>query len=173
MALRAGYYGIKKNVLAAISNLSGAKIIKSIGDGLKLTSAGKLSCDIDTDTMEFKAGKLSAKGKGSLDLIAGTNVISEMTALMTLDISEDVDDYDAIILSSVFYSNGVTAVVDNVITVDVLKQLTGSSITAPHWLISMNPHTDTWIRIQYDNGVLKVFNSPVGVGMGCVYGIKY
>jgi len=64
MALRAGYYGIKKSVLAALSNLSGAKIIKSIGDGLKLTSAGKLSCDIDTDTMEFKAGKLSAKNLG-------------------------------------------------------------------------------------------------------------
>ncbi len=64
MALRAGYYGVKKSVLAAISNLSGAKIIKSIGDGLKLTNAGKLSCDIDTDTMEFKAGKLSAKNLG-------------------------------------------------------------------------------------------------------------
>ena len=61
MALRAGYYGIKKNVLAAISNLSGAKIIKSIGDGLKLTSAGKLSCDIDSETMEFKNGKLASK----------------------------------------------------------------------------------------------------------------
>lgn len=61
MALRAGYYGIKKNVLSAISGLSGAKIIKTIGDGLKLTAAGKLSCDIDTDSMMFKSGKLAAK----------------------------------------------------------------------------------------------------------------
>jgi len=65
MALRAGYYGVKKSVQAVISNLSGAKIIKSIGDGLKLTSAGKLSCDIDTDTMEFKDHKLSVKQSGS------------------------------------------------------------------------------------------------------------
>lgn len=62
MALRAGYYGVKKNVLATIAGMAGAKIIKTIGDGLKLTSAGKLSCDIDTDTMTFKSGKLSAKG---------------------------------------------------------------------------------------------------------------
>lgn len=61
MALRAGYYGIKKNILSTINRLSGAKIIKTIGDGLKLTSAGKLSCDIDTDKMEFKSGKLSVK----------------------------------------------------------------------------------------------------------------
>lgn len=61
MALRAGYYGVKKNVLSAIAGLSGAKIIKTIGDGLKLTSAGKLSCDIDSETMEFKSGKLAAK----------------------------------------------------------------------------------------------------------------
>lgn len=64
MALRAGYYGIKKNVLSTISKLAGAKVIKTIGDGLKLTAAGKLSCDIDTDTMEFKAGKLAAKSTG-------------------------------------------------------------------------------------------------------------
>lgn len=61
MALRAGYYGVKKSVLDAIAGMVGSKIIKSIGDGLKLTSAGKLSCDIDTDTMAFKSGKLSVK----------------------------------------------------------------------------------------------------------------
>lgn len=64
MALRAGYYGVKGNLLSVISKLGGAKIIKSIGDGLKLTSAGKLSCDIDSDTMEFKNGKLAAKSTG-------------------------------------------------------------------------------------------------------------
>ena len=64
MALRAGYYGIKKNVLDVISKLSGAKVIKTIGDGLKLTTAGKLSCDIDAETMEFKNGKLAAKSTG-------------------------------------------------------------------------------------------------------------
>ena len=63
MALRAGYYGVKGNLISVISKLAGAKIIKTIGDGLKLTTAGKLSCDIDADTMEFKNGKLAAKSK--------------------------------------------------------------------------------------------------------------
>lgn len=62
MALKAGYYGVKKSLFNIIKGLSGAKIIKTIGNGLKLTNAGALSVDIDINTMEFKAGKLSSKG---------------------------------------------------------------------------------------------------------------
>ena len=61
MALRAGYVGIKKTMTGMIEKLSSAKIIKTIGNGLKLTSAGTLSCEIDSNTMEFKNGKLAAK----------------------------------------------------------------------------------------------------------------
>lgn len=64
MALRAGYIGIKKNIVGIINSLAGSKIIKTIGDGLNLTAAGKLNCVIDPDTMEIKAGKLSSKGAG-------------------------------------------------------------------------------------------------------------
>lgn len=64
MALRAGYVGIKKTMTGMIEKLSSAKIIKTIGNGLKLTSAGTLSCDIDSNTMEFKNGKLASKGGG-------------------------------------------------------------------------------------------------------------
>lgn len=68
MALRSGYYGLKNATVKAVQKLlsdtSGAKIIKTIGNGLKLTSAGTLSCDIDSDTMEFKNGKLAAKTGG-------------------------------------------------------------------------------------------------------------
>ena len=67
MALKAGYYGIKKSLFSILESLSGAKIIKTIGNGLNLTDAGSLSCDIDTETMEFKNGKLAAKGIGSFD----------------------------------------------------------------------------------------------------------
>ena len=66
MALRAGYVGIKKTMIGMIEKLSSAKIIKTIGNGLKLTSAGTLSCDIDSNTMEFKNGKLSSKGGGAV-----------------------------------------------------------------------------------------------------------
>ena len=66
MALRAGYYGLKgamkKTLEKLASDTSGMKIIKTIGDGLKLTQAGKISVDIDSNTMEFKTGgKLAAK----------------------------------------------------------------------------------------------------------------
>lgn len=65
MALKAGYIGVKKSMLGLINSISSAKIIKTIGNGLKLTSAGTLSADIDTDTMEFKGGKLSAKASAA------------------------------------------------------------------------------------------------------------
>lgn len=110
MALRAGYYGVKKSVLAAISNLSGAKIIKSIGDGLKLTSAGKLSCDIDADTMEFKAGKLSAKITSGFDreILWGNDEITyPPTKPSTIDLSEAYTDYDMIVVVTGFTSSGV------------------------------------------------------------------
>ena len=61
MALKAGYKGIKKSVLDALMVLKGSKIIKSIGNGLSLSDAGALAADIDTETMEFKEGKLAAK----------------------------------------------------------------------------------------------------------------
>lgn len=43
MALKAGYVGIKKTMIGLINSLSSAKIIKSFGDGLDLTSDGELN----------------------------------------------------------------------------------------------------------------------------------
>lgn len=43
MALKAGYIGIKKSMLGLINSLASAKLIKSFGDGLNLTNAGKLN----------------------------------------------------------------------------------------------------------------------------------
>lgn len=66
MALKAGYKGIKKNVLDSLMSLLGAKAIKTIGNGLSLSDAGALAADIDTDTMEFKDGKLASKSTGGV-----------------------------------------------------------------------------------------------------------
>lgn len=46
MALKAGYYGIKKVLIDKINSLAGAVVIKSIGDGLDLSEAGELSSTI-------------------------------------------------------------------------------------------------------------------------------
>ena len=52
MSLRAGYYGLKKGIISGISDIikksSGAKWIKSFGDGLDLTDAGKLELEAAT-----------------------------------------------------------------------------------------------------------------------------
>ena len=169
MALRAGYYGVKKSVLAALSNLSGAKIIKSIGDGLKLTSAGKLSCDIDTNTMEFKSGKLASKGGGKYDLLAGSETWPG-DLINNVDVSEVIDNYDIIVASCSFGTQS-SAASNFFIPVDLLKQCTDATASGKHWFCALNPHADQWIRIQYDNGVLKNFGTA-GVGVNRYYGIK-
>ena len=147
MALRAGYYGIKKSVLAAISNLSGAKIIKSIGDGLKLTSAGKLSCDIDTNTMEFKAGKLSAKGGFTKDLLYGNEIIAHPpTQNSSIQLAEAFTDYDFILVVGGFTSSGVK-VIEN-------------------WLVDATEITSLETAINNSNGKIYVFPFNTGVSGG-------
>ena len=67
MALKAGYVGIKKNILDSLMTLLGSKVIKTIGNGLTLSEVGALSTDIDTDTMEYKNGKLACIATGGVD----------------------------------------------------------------------------------------------------------
>lgn len=64
MALRAGYYGIKKKILEKVNALPG---IKTIGTGLSLSSAGVLSTDgsgvVDYSTNEQDTGIKWLDGK--------------------------------------------------------------------------------------------------------------
>lgn len=74
MALKAGYIGIKKSMLGLINSLGSAKIIKSFGDGLNLTSAGKLNLTAASaskmggvkvgEGLSIENGVLSAAGGG-------------------------------------------------------------------------------------------------------------
>ena len=82
MALRAGYYGLKGSVKKALEqlagNISGMKIIKSFGDGLNLTNAGKLNLTAATasklggikvgEGLEIVDGVLNATGGGHVEL---------------------------------------------------------------------------------------------------------
>ena len=60
MALKAGYYGVKKAILGTINSLAGALVIKSLGDGLELSESGELSCTatggVDYSTDEQDTG---------------------------------------------------------------------------------------------------------------------
>ena len=81
MALRAGYYGLKNSVKKKLEKLAadmaGAKIIKTIGDGLNLTNAGKLNVTAATDNklggikvgsgLEIVDGVLNVTISGSFD----------------------------------------------------------------------------------------------------------
>lgn len=102
MALKAGYNGIKKSVLDKLLSLSGAKVIKTIGNGLSLSDAGSLAADIDLDTMEFKEGKLAAKITSGFN----TETIyhdSEGPAALSTDVpiisGKHFSDYDGVILA--------------------------------------------------------------------------
>lgn len=164
MALRAGYYGVKKSVLRVIEGLSGAKIIKTIGNGLKLTSAGTLSADLDADTMEFKNGKIASKA-GGLELITESS-----TFITEYDMSDYLENYTYLGIVGTF-NIGTEAREFFLIPMSVFITLTEGTNTGKHWICGMNPHADQWIRIYNDDGILKVFGSTA-VGIVAIYGIK-
>lgn len=67
MALRAGYYGIKRALLRKLEALTNAVVIKSIGEGLELSAAGELSNTstggVDYSTTLIDTGKKWIDGK--------------------------------------------------------------------------------------------------------------
>lgn len=176
MALKAGYKGIKKSVLESLLSLLGSKVIKSIGDGLSLSSEGALATDIDTDTMEYKNHKLAAKTpvlppSFEMDLLSGSDTYNPVASTSDIDLSQVIDDYDMLYVICGWLT-GTGGCVTACINVDILKQLTGTTIADNHWLIGVNPHAEQWLRIGYDDGVLKQFGSSA-VGIINVYGIKF
>lgn len=82
MALRSGYYGLKNSVKKALEKLAadtaGMKIIKSFGDGLSLSNAGKLSVTAGTANKigGFKVGSGLSVLDGVLSVQGGANIFS-------------------------------------------------------------------------------------------------
>lgn len=183
MALRAGYYGVKKSVLAAISNLSGAKVIKSIGDGLKLTSAGKLSCDIDADTMEFKAGKLAAKITSGFErevLWGNEEITYPPTKPATIDLSGSYADYDMIVVVTGFTSTNVNTFQTWCIPVLELKQcdVDPSSDTAKIIALPCNTGSGSggqWARVANHGSDFESlsFRYNGDIGIYKIIGLKF
>lgn len=83
MALRAGYYGLKNSVKKKLEKLAadttGMKIIKTIGDGLNLTNAGKLNVTAATAS---KIGGVKVGEGLSID----DGVLSVVGAGMVVDV---------------------------------------------------------------------------------------
>lgn len=120
MALKAGYKGIKKNVLDSLLTLLGSVVIKEIGDGLTLDSDGELSADIndvgdgltlsesgtasvdiDSNTMEFtEDGKLKAKitsGFSMEQIYYGNGEPATRNTDVSLISGKHFSDYDMLI----------------------------------------------------------------------------
>lgn len=111
MALKAGYKGLKKSAIDSLMALVGAKVIKSISSGLSLSdqgalsviknnglkfdSDGKLEVDLDTDTMEFKDGKVSAKAQGGTFAIEPL-ISTAITTTGETTLLDDISNYDII-----------------------------------------------------------------------------
>ena len=109
MALKAGYYGVKKSVARAINDLittvSGMKIIKSFGDGLNLTQQGKLNLTAATaskmggvkvgDGLSINEGVLSADARGLTIDVLYDNENTSIPA--TIELAHPYTDYKFIV----------------------------------------------------------------------------
>lgn len=100
MALKAGYIGIKKSMLGLINNLSGAKVIKTIGDGLVLSDDGTLSTDgaglINYSTEEQDTGITWIDGKKIYQKtynIGNATGTKQLIDTLGSDVSDIIDYY--------------------------------------------------------------------------------
>lgn len=123
MALRAGYYGLKKKVLTQLTGIAykfiDALAIKTIGDGLTLSDDGELNCTVsggsDYSLTEVDTGEKWIDGKNIYKRVydLGTNGLSISYQTSIRDYIGNLSDIDHVIDS--------TAI-----------RMTGTTITGPH-----------------------------------------
>ena len=181
MALKAGYYGIKKSFIDKLSALLSAKVIKSVGNGLSLSEQGEIAADIDTETMEFKTGKLAAKlpvipPSVEMELLYGSSTYDPRASTSDIDLSSVIDEYDLLVFVFGWAPTSTPGGCEtSIIPVDLLKKLAYTepfTVSSPHWVFGVNPHADQWLRIAYNNGTIKLINATT-VGVINIYGIKF
>lgn len=183
MALRSGYYGLKNSVKRTLeklaSDMSGAKIIKTIGDGLSLSAQGSLAASIDTDTMEFKDHKLAAKipdipTSYDADLLFD----AQGTPETSITLSESLDGYDALMFVMKAASEGAfrTVIVDTDYFIANAPYNSGTlSATIPHLFIPM--YYQSYFRLilgdDTDHNSLIMYDRNGAAYLGAVYGLKF
>lgn len=181
MALKAGYKGIKKSFADKLATLLSAKVIKSIGNGLSLSEQGALAAEIDTETMEFKTGKLAAKlptisPPVDMELLYGSSTYDPVASVNDIDLSSVIDEYDLLVFVFGWTSASTPGGCETgIIPVDLLKKLVYTepfTTSSPHYVFGVNPHADQWLRVAYNNGTIKLISSGA-VGVINIYGIKF
>ena len=160
MALRASYYGVKRNLKDERAKLDGAKIIKSVGAGLNFNATtGALSC---------KSGTLSQAGIVQLidDVLEdNTNPVTGNAVFKALQ-PEDGEITSTFTLESASYlkkqQNIVTAYIAinscTASTSDVIATLpTGFKPAAALTLIGLNSSDSTILPVfVFGNGEIKL-----------------
>lgn len=196
MALRSGYYGLKKSAINALMSLAsqtaGMKVIKSFGDGLNLTSAGKLNLTAATanklggvkvgDGLSIEDGVLSVDGDiggYTEDLLYGSTTITYPPAqLSDYTLAHDIKDYDVIRIIAGFTSSDVFCVECWECPAKILDAIpTAQTDPSLQFVFPVNAGGTTggqWLRLSKgsaDNIIHARYNDAAGVYQ--IYGIKY
>lgn len=188
MALKAGYYGIKKSVLDKLLQMSGALIIKSLGTALSLSDAGELSVSAasdtapgvvqpDGETIFIENGLLKATASQyTKDLLYGSDTITyPPTQLSDYTLLHDIKDYDVIMFVTGFTTNNVLVMESWQAPADILDSLeTAASDISKQFALPINTGSNQWIRVSKGsaNNIIHCrYNGEVGVYQ--IYGIKF
>lgn len=106
MALRAGYYGLKKRLLNKVNALPG---IKTIGDGLSLSSDGVLSASAWSEVPAASITWLNTSKVNPKNFKIFEQPIDSTTALLHIEFDADVTDGETLDYMSI---NGVKALLN-------------------------------------------------------------
>lgn len=201
MALKAGYNGIKKNLLDKLLQMSGALIIKSLGTALSLSDAGELRVrnasdshsgvvQPDGETTFIEGGLLKAASSGyTRDLLYGSDTITYPPAQVSeITLQKDgspvsISDYDMLIVITGWLDTNVKCVQSWSLPCSVLMQTVTPTVDTDFIFALPNnagasSGTGQWTRIGKGTSDSKLAirytkGNTVGTGIYQVIGIKF
>lgn len=130
MALKAGYKGVKQNILYRLIEMLGNVSIKSISEPLELSDDGELSLELVVDDTPTENSEnlvtsggvyeaLQNTGGGGCDLLYD----SPITAPTTITLLESYNDYDILLIDARASGGGEVTWLDTIINVKRLLAL--------------------------------------------------
>lgn len=191
MALRSGYYGLKnatKKILEKLAvDTAGMKIIKSFGDGLSLSNAGKLSVTAATASKMggFKVGNGLSMVDGVLSADNGFELLGDGSAEATtsdssksfnVELTGDLSDYSFLYID---FGDVLDADTDIYFRDGVIFKLVRSTdyrfrricrLAIVNGFFQIKYVNDTHLNIEFNNNNVN-FSAATTVSVN-IYGIK-
>lgn len=185
MALKAGYYGVKKSLIDTIRAITSSLLIQDIGDGLEYDEeTGELSSDIKSvgDGLVLdENGELSVDGDiggYKKDLLYGSSTITYPASQSTdYTLAHDIKDYDEIHVISGWTADSVNCVESWVIDAKLLDGMSTASQQKDYQFVfpcNTGGGTGQWLRFSKgnaDNVIHAMYDGSVGVYQ--IYGVKF